>query len=429
MAWSPDVPMTPHDEVSLIPKRIDLIWFGKPVDHLIRNVQAWKRMNSDYIVVLWYSDPSVEVFAKKYDLHIENIFHESHGDLPNMGRIRTLVDNRWYWLASDVLRFSIKKQFGGWYFDLDMRPLKQLSEIHIKSSERCLNLVWLGIYYSMTETIFCTHACTLENPVYAMGCNIIKRRLEHLFARDFWLSISDRNRQYSLSRIPVADRDPRNHIPSLGPYKQDSCILEDFASHSDDSLNITTNSRTDPVDEFFTSVVNTLSRIEEKDREKLRTELHESGDLTVATLSLYTFVNAYKPWRLILSSITFKALNFLIKKIETEKYLSELYLLENHHSDSEDLHSTLFDEFLSSTNMAMLSSAIDLLNQLLSYVNRNREEKDLLHQTYIYVQDLEHLDLPGSKLLRAYSLLESSADITVETDETSIMTMDMSAAK
>lgn len=97
----------------IIPKSLHFIWLGKPMpDHLAANVKRWRELHPDWNTYLWNE---------------RNIPLLRHVDLYR--RAKDLVPaDAVAQFRSDIIRYEILFDFGGFYADVDTRPLRPLGE-------------------------------------------------------------------------------------------------------------------------------------------------------------------------------------------------------------------------------------------------------------------------------------------------------------
>jgi len=95
-----------------IPKRLHFIWLGSPMPaHLAANLREWERLNPGWDAVLW-------------DEHaippLDNM------DLFEAARELVPADAV-YQFQADLLRYEVLGMWGGFYADVDTRPLKPIT--------------------------------------------------------------------------------------------------------------------------------------------------------------------------------------------------------------------------------------------------------------------------------------------------------------
>jgi len=95
-----------------IPKRLHFIWLGSPMpSHLAANLREWERLNPGWDAVLW-------------DEH-------SIPPLDNMDLFKAARDlvpaDAVYQFQADLLRYEVLGMWGGFYADVDTRPLKPIA--------------------------------------------------------------------------------------------------------------------------------------------------------------------------------------------------------------------------------------------------------------------------------------------------------------
>lgn len=101
----------------MIPKIIHFVWVDGPLpsstisEEVVSRLRRWLKVNPDFDMVVW--DDTTAKSLINYDL-IERATS--------------------YAMVSDILRYSIIYQHGGYYFDTDFEPLKPLRMIPWKES-------------------------------------------------------------------------------------------------------------------------------------------------------------------------------------------------------------------------------------------------------------------------------------------------------
>lgn len=91
----------------MISKKLHFIWFGLLMPLWVkRNIARWQTLNPDWQVRVHGTEVLASVYTELYD------------------RIDDLCSK------SDLLRLSILRTLGGWYFDCDFVPLKPLDELY-----------------------------------------------------------------------------------------------------------------------------------------------------------------------------------------------------------------------------------------------------------------------------------------------------------
>src|SRR3990167_5463762 len=136
-----------------IPETIHLIWFGATLsDAHQKNIKEWKRLNSEYSVLLWVEDKGSQSFYNNKfhntGVEIKNI--ECHDSiLLNYDLIRDFLSKKMYHAASDTLRIDLLAAQGGYYFDVDITPLRPLEDSIILSDIESLScMVGREKYYA-----------------------------------------------------------------------------------------------------------------------------------------------------------------------------------------------------------------------------------------------------------------------------------------
>lgn len=94
-----------------IPKRLHFVWLGKPMpDHLAENVAKWRELHPEWMTYLW-NERNIPVLR--------------HSDLYR--RAKELVPpDAVYQFQADIIRYELLYDFGGFYADVDTRPLRPI---------------------------------------------------------------------------------------------------------------------------------------------------------------------------------------------------------------------------------------------------------------------------------------------------------------
>jgi len=96
-----------------IPKKLHFIWLGKPMpEHLQRNVMEWRRLHPDWLTYLW-TEKNVPV--PRHD----RLYRRAKDYVPT-----DAVEQ----FQADILRYELLYDFGGFYADVDTRPLRPIGE-------------------------------------------------------------------------------------------------------------------------------------------------------------------------------------------------------------------------------------------------------------------------------------------------------------
>jgi hypothetical protein len=91
----------------MIPKIIHLVWLGEMVSQVQDAEADYRRLNPAYRVVVHTDDTDLnQAYRNTYD---------TYAPLPQ--------------LRSDLIRWSVLEKYGGWYFDIDIVPLVDLTTI------------------------------------------------------------------------------------------------------------------------------------------------------------------------------------------------------------------------------------------------------------------------------------------------------------
>lgn len=97
----------------LIPKIMHHIWVGSSIpDHLAANLRAWADMHPDWDMKLWTESEIDEIGLQNRALYDQ------------AGRIvpRDAVEQ----FRADIVRYEVLALFGGFYADVDTRPLQRI---------------------------------------------------------------------------------------------------------------------------------------------------------------------------------------------------------------------------------------------------------------------------------------------------------------
>lgn len=101
----------------MIPKRIYYIWFGRQSlpEKVKNNIKSWKKFNPDFEII--------QINEDNFNLSKYNFANEAYSA------------NNWAF-ASDLARLDVIYNYGGFYFDTDVKLIKSLEKL------RYLNSVW-----------------------------------------------------------------------------------------------------------------------------------------------------------------------------------------------------------------------------------------------------------------------------------------------
>lgn len=99
----------------MIPKRIYYVWLGgNPLPDKVKdNIDTWRHCNPDYEII--------EI-------------NESNCDLDKYPFARQAYDLKYWAFASDVIRLATIYEYGGFYFDTDVKMLKSLDSLRNNTS-------------------------------------------------------------------------------------------------------------------------------------------------------------------------------------------------------------------------------------------------------------------------------------------------------
>ena len=96
-----------------IPKRLHFIWLGKPMPrHLADNVHQWRELHPEWQAYVWGED---------------NIPMLRNSELYRNAR-KLVPPDAVYQFQADIIRLELLYDFGGFYADVDTRPLKPIDE-------------------------------------------------------------------------------------------------------------------------------------------------------------------------------------------------------------------------------------------------------------------------------------------------------------
>lgn len=92
-----------------IPKRLHFIWLGKPMpEHLQRNVMEWRRLHPEWTTYLW-TEKNIPI------LRHTRLYRRAKDYVP-----ADAVEQ----FQADIIRYELLYDFGGFYADVDTRPLR-----------------------------------------------------------------------------------------------------------------------------------------------------------------------------------------------------------------------------------------------------------------------------------------------------------------
>lgn len=96
-----------------IPKRLHFVWVGSPIPgHLLSNVSEWRALHPDWSVHIW-TDKNIPI------LRNSDLYQRAKSVVPldAVGQFR-----------ADILRYELLYDFGGFYADMDTRPLRPIDD-------------------------------------------------------------------------------------------------------------------------------------------------------------------------------------------------------------------------------------------------------------------------------------------------------------
>lgn len=98
----------------VIPKALHFIWFGKPMpEHLASNIEEWKRLHPRWRCYLW-TEKNLPL------LRNASLFEQAEQLVP-----ADAVEQ----FRADIVRYELLHDMGGFYADVDTRPLRPLDDV------------------------------------------------------------------------------------------------------------------------------------------------------------------------------------------------------------------------------------------------------------------------------------------------------------
>lgn len=132
-----------------VPRHLHFIWLGgKPGDAAVANLKAWKENaeDSDWTLTLWTDASSSrvkaleKVFGSRLKIRADSdkLVQENAGE-ENFQIYKDAKKKGAHNLASDILRYTVMKKYGGVYMDVDVAPgtvqLRSAPEVLMHSEE------------------------------------------------------------------------------------------------------------------------------------------------------------------------------------------------------------------------------------------------------------------------------------------------------
>ena len=97
----------------LIPKKLHFIWLGSPMpEHLAANVSTWRKMHQDWLTYIW-TERNLPM------LRHTDLYRRAADIVP-----RDAVNQ----FRADLIRYELLFDFGGFYADVDSKPLKSIND-------------------------------------------------------------------------------------------------------------------------------------------------------------------------------------------------------------------------------------------------------------------------------------------------------------
>lgn len=94
-----------------IPKMLHFIWIGKPMpEHLEHNLKEWRRLHPEWLTYLW-TEKNIP------DLRHQELYRAAPKLVP-----QDAVEQ----FRADIIRYELLYDFGGFYADVDTRPLRNI---------------------------------------------------------------------------------------------------------------------------------------------------------------------------------------------------------------------------------------------------------------------------------------------------------------
>lgn len=177
--------------MKIIPNNIHLIWFGSALcaRHRVR-LQEWQHLNPQHTIHLW---TSFSINSKESNDDIVRFCHENtpfiqvhnvDNELSMNPMVREWLEHASiqqtssrpnYAALSDIYRFYILNQFGGWYFDTDIEPWAPLP-VDLET----IHGVALDINFDTPSFRYSPGIlCTIPNSLFTqMGIQLIERMIE-----------------------------------------------------------------------------------------------------------------------------------------------------------------------------------------------------------------------------------------------------------
>lgn len=94
-------------------KKMHFVWLGPPMPaHLQANIHEWKRLHHDWVTYVW-SESNLPV------LRNSDLYQRAADLVPR---------DALYQFRADLIRYELLYDFGGFYVDVDTRPLKSIND-------------------------------------------------------------------------------------------------------------------------------------------------------------------------------------------------------------------------------------------------------------------------------------------------------------
>jgi len=100
----------------MIPKVLHFVWIGEPMQPWLRaNLSRWQKINPEWEIRIWGQNALSRRYESLYDRIQVSQRASSGPDAPDLCT------------RSDILRLSVLRRYGGFYFDCDFVPLRPMS--------------------------------------------------------------------------------------------------------------------------------------------------------------------------------------------------------------------------------------------------------------------------------------------------------------
>lgn len=123
-------------------KFIHYCWFGgKPLPKLAKKcIKSWKKFLPDYEIIRW---------------------DETNCDIDECAFVKGAYENKMWAFVADYFRAKVLNEYGGIYFDTDMKVIKDLSSLlndHTFLGVEYGNMVAVGVWYEKRNDSYLTKA-------------------------------------------------------------------------------------------------------------------------------------------------------------------------------------------------------------------------------------------------------------------------------